>query len=76
MSIKAEKTIFKVWFTDVMEYSQQLKNENKKESYWYTPRMEEQKKSDTSKSMLHNYMTAFKGSSRTIKTNPGRENSE
>lgn len=33
MSIKAEKTIFKVWFTDVMEYSQQLKNENKKESY-------------------------------------------
>lgn len=32
--------------------------------------------SDTSKYMLHDYTTAFKGSSSTIETNLGRENSE
>ena len=48
----------------------------KKKKYWYTLKMDEQKKSDKNKYMLHDCIIVFKWSSRTIKTNLGTEKSE
>lgn len=54
-----------------------MKTETKKEPLLInTPKIDEQKKSDTNKYMLHDCMIALKRSSRTIKTNQGRQNSE
>ena len=48
----------------------------KTKNYWYTPKMDEQRKSDTNKYMLHDCIIVFKWSSRTIKTNLEKEKSE